>query len=117
MDDYSGRVNQTTIREEYEKLNKEASANYLKEYSKRLRINDLHLEPYDATNEVFKITSSFGPVYVRVPLKNGEAESFKKNWKSIRFQNPRILYRQRQRAYRRDNIYDSYRQKVRIQEL
>lgn len=91
MDDYSGRVNQTTIREEYEKLNKEASANYLKEYSKRLRINDLHLEPYDATNEVFKITSSFGPVYVRVPLKNGEAESFKKNWKSIRFQNPEFF--------------------------
>ncbi len=91
MEDYTRRVNQETIRSEYEKLKKEASKKYLDEYSSRLRINDLVLQPYDASNEVFKIVSSFGPVYVRVPLKNGEAETFKENWKSIRFQNPEFF--------------------------
>lgn len=91
MDDYLARVNEVSIRREYDRLKKEASDNYLKEYSSRLRINDLYLQPYDATNEVFKIVSSFGPLYVRVPLKNGEAESFKDNWKHIRFQNPQFF--------------------------
>ncbi len=91
MDDYLARVNDVSIRREYDKLKKEASEKYLSEYSSRLRINDLYLQPYDATNEVFKIVSSFGPLYVRVPLKNGEAEAFKDNWKKIRFQNPQFF--------------------------
>lgn len=91
LEDYTARVNDATIRGEYDRLKKEAADKYLAEYSTRLRINDLHLEPYDASNEVFRITSSFGPILVRVPLKNGEAEAFKDNWKSIRFQNPRFF--------------------------
>lgn len=91
LDDFQNRVNQNTILAEYEKLNKEAAAKYIEEYSSRLRINDLRLEPYDATNEVFKIVSSFGPVFIRVPLKNGEAEQFKNNWKNIRFQNTKFF--------------------------
>ena len=91
MDDYQNRVNENTIRAEYNRLNKEAADKYLAEYSSRLRINDLVLEPYDATNEVFRINSSFGPILLRVPLKNGEAEAFKDNFKSIRFQNPKFF--------------------------
>lgn len=91
MEDYNERVNQTTIRAEYDKLKKEAAQKYMDEYSTRLRINDLTLQPYDATNEVFKIVSSYGPVYLRVPLKNGEAEQFKDNWKTVRFQNPKFF--------------------------
>lgn len=91
LDDFNKRVNQNTIKAEHEKLNAEAAAKYIEEYSGRLRINDLRLEPYDATNEVFKIVSSFGPIYVRVPLKNGEAEQFKNNWKGVRFQNPKFF--------------------------
>ena len=91
LDDYNARVNQTSIRSRYDMLKKEAAEKYLEEYSTRLRINDLSLEPYDATNEVFKINSSYGPVYLRVPLRNGEAEQFKDNWKTVRFQNPRFF--------------------------
>ncbi|MCH5221032.1 MAG: caspase family protein [Muribaculaceae bacterium] len=91
MDDFNARVNQTSIRAEYNKLKKEAADKYLAEYSSRLRINDLALQPYDAGNEVFKIVSSYGPIYLRVPLKNGEAEQFKDGWKAIRFQNPKFF--------------------------
>lgn len=90
-EDYVKRVNEGTIRARYEQLKKEAADKYLADYSSRLRINDLYLQPYDASNEVFKIVSSFGPIYLRVPIKNGEAESFKENWKGIRFQNPRFF--------------------------
>lgn len=91
MDDFSQRVNQNTIRTRYAELKKEAADKYMDEYSGRLRLNDLVLEPYDATNEVFRISSSYGPILLRVPIKNGEAETFKQNFKSIRFQNPRFF--------------------------
>lgn len=91
LEDFNNRVNQNTIKAEYSRLKKEAADRYLNEYSSRLRINDLTLEPYDASNEVFKIVSSYGPIYLRVPLKNGEAEQFKNNWNSVRFQNPKFF--------------------------
>ena len=88
MEDYTARVNDKTILAEYNKLNAEAADEYLKTYANKLRLNDLRLEPYDASNEVFKINSSYGPIYVNVPLKNNEAENFKENFGNIRFQNP-----------------------------
>ncbi len=88
MDDYSQRVNDNTILAEYNRLNAQAADEYLKTYANRLRLNDLALQPYDATNEVFKITSSYGPIYLDVPLKNNEAENFKNGFSGIRFQNP-----------------------------
>lgn len=88
MDEYTARVNDNTILAEYNKLNAEAAEEYLKTYANRLRLNDLSLAPYDATNEVFKINSSYGPVYLSVPLKNNEAENFKEGFSGIRFQNP-----------------------------
>lgn len=91
MEQFETRVNQNTIRQEYAKLKNEAGQKYLEEYSKRLRLNDLTLCPYDANNEVFKIESSYGPIYLRVPMKNGEAEAFKDNFKGIRFTNPKFF--------------------------
>lgn len=88
MEDYTARVNDKTILAEYNKLNAEAADEYLKTYANKLRLNDLRLEPYDATNEVFKINSSYGPMYLNVPLKNNEAETFKESFSGIRFQNP-----------------------------
>ncbi|MDE6121479.1 MAG: hypothetical protein K2F63_06785, partial [Muribaculaceae bacterium] len=88
MDEYSVRVNDKTIRAEYDRLNGEAAKEYLGTYANRLRLNDLSLEPYDATNEVFMIRSSYGPIYLNVPLRNNEAETFKESFTGIRFQNP-----------------------------
>lgn len=88
MDDYRARVNDTSIRNEYEKLNRQAQEEFLKTYSNKLRINDLKLMPYDATNETFKIESPYGDIFFSVPLKNKEAELFKSNWEALSFRQP-----------------------------
>ncbi len=91
MDEYNKRVNETTLRAEYEKLTRKASEEYLKLYANKLRLNDLKLEPYDATNEVFEIQTNYGPVYVKVPLKDNEAETFKATFSGIDFKAPRYF--------------------------
>lgn len=88
IDAYKARVNDASIREEYNKLNIEAQQVYLEQYAKKLRLSDLKLLPYDATNETFKVESSFGDLYFSVPLKNNEAEMFKSNWGAVNFRNP-----------------------------
>lgn len=88
IDAYKARVNDATIKEEYNKLNLEAQQVYLEQYAKKLRLSDLKLLPYDATNETFKVESSFGDLYFNVPLKNNEAEMFKSNWEAVNFRNP-----------------------------
>lgn len=90
-DAYMERVNENTIRAKYDELNKIAADKYLATYANRLRLNELKLEPYDATNEVFLVRSSYGPIYLNVPLKNDEAEQFKQNWKNVRFRNPQYF--------------------------
>lgn len=87
--DYQKRVNDQTIIAEYERLNAQASQDYLKQYSHKLRINDLRLQPYDANNEVYKIESAYGPILLNVPLKNNEAELFRANWDNIHFKAPK----------------------------
>lgn len=86
--DYRKRVNDASIQEEYKKLNLEAQQVYLEQYAKKLRISDLKLLPYDATNETFKVESSFGDLYFSVPLRGNEAEMFKSNWEGMNFRNP-----------------------------
>lgn len=86
--DYRVRVNDASIKEEYNKLNLEAQQVYLEQYAKKLRLSDLKLLPYDATNETFKVQSSFGDLYFSVPLKGNEAEMFKSNWEGMNFRNP-----------------------------
>lgn len=89
LSDYQVRVNDQTIQAEYERLSQQAQKDYLDQFSHKLRINDLRLQPYDANNEVYKIESAYGPILLNVPLKNNEAELFRANWNNVRFKAPR----------------------------
>ena len=88
VEDYQQRVNDIAVKSEYERLCKEAEREYLTLYTKQLRPKDFQLKPYDAGNEVYLIESNFGPVYLPVPLENGEAEIFKANWDRMKLHNP-----------------------------
>jgi len=88
MDEYTKRVNHKTIRAEYDRLKKECAKEYLDKYAGSLRLSDLVLKPYDATNQTFLIESSHGPIYLPVPLADGEAEAFKASWEGVRLRNP-----------------------------
>jgi len=91
MDAYKARVNDQTIRNEYDRVNRECADEYLQTYGNKLRLNDIRLEPYDAANEVFKINTSYGPVFLHVPLKDNEAENFKNGWNAVRFKGARYF--------------------------
>lgn len=86
--DFAKRVNEATINAKYEELSRECANEYLKLYTNALRVNDLQLKPYDTEYETFGIESEYGPIVLRVPMKNGEAETFKKEWNQIHFQAP-----------------------------
>lgn len=88
-DDYVKRVNELTLRQEYERLSRKAQDEYLAAYGKKLRLTDFTLEPYDADNETYMILSDYGPIILNVPAENSEAESFKSSWKGVHFKNPR----------------------------
>lgn len=88
-EDFEKRVSQDNLYAEYQRLCKQAEADYLKKYAGRMRISDLQLEPYDIDNETYLINSAMGPIVVKVPLKNKEAEAFKSQWNSIKLRNPR----------------------------
>ena len=90
VEDYQKRVNDQTIIAEYDRLNTQASKDYLDQFGHKLRINDLRLQPYDANNEVYKIESSYGPILLNVPLKNNEAELFRANWANTHFKAPKF---------------------------
>lgn len=89
MEDYTRRVNDVTIKAEYDRLNSEAKEKYLEKYARNLRLSDLQLMPYDSNNETFMINSSYGPFTLNVPIKDNEAERFKSNWEGMRFRNPK----------------------------
>lgn len=91
VEDYTKRVNDVTAAAQYQKLKQEVADEYLKLYADKLRINSLKLAPYDANNEVYKIESPYGPIYLNVPMKNGEAELFKSQWPNTRFRAPRYF--------------------------
>lgn len=88
-DDYTKRVNEVSLRQEYERLSRKAQDEYLTAYGKKLRLTDFSLEPYDADNETYLIKSTYGPIYINVPAENSEAETFKSNWKGVHFKNPK----------------------------
>lgn len=88
-EDYEKRVNKDNVYQKYQLLCKKAESDYLQKYAGRLRISDLSLEPYDVDNESYMINSAMGPIVVKVPLKNKEAETFKSSWNSIQLRNPK----------------------------
>lgn len=90
LENYQTRVNDATIKREYDRLCRQAEQEYIRQYAGKLRLNDLTLMPYDANNEVYLIESGYGPIYLNVPMRNNEAEMFKANWNNVRFQVPRF---------------------------
>lgn len=98
MEDYQARVSQNNVYQEYQRLCKLAEESYLARYAGRLRIADLELQPYDIDNETYLITSAMGPMAIKVPLKNKEAEAFKASWNSIQLRHPRFFIKDNQVA-------------------
>lgn len=92
-EDYEKRVSQEKLYAEYERLWRAAEAEYLRQYAGRIRISDLSLEPYDVDNESYLINSAMGPIVLRVPLGNKEAEAFKASWANVQLRNPKFCIR------------------------
>lgn len=91
LEDYEKRVSKENVRKEQERLSKIISDKYLRTYANHLAINELKLQPYDVDNETYAVESEFGPVYVKVPLKNKEAEIFKNRWDEVQIRNPKFF--------------------------
>ena len=89
LESYQARVNDVTVKREYDRLCQLAEQEYVRLYAGKMRLNDLTLKPYDANNEVYLIESAYGPIYLNVPMRNNEAEIFKASWNNVRFQVPR----------------------------
>lgn len=91
IEDFEKRVTKDNVYQKYQALCKQAEADYLQRYATRLRISDLSLEPYDVDHESYMINSAMGPIVVKVPLKNKEAEAFKSSWNTIQLRNPKYF--------------------------
>lgn len=92
-EEFEKRMSQSNVYQEYERLCRNAEAEYLKKYAGRIKITDLELQPYDIDNESYLINSAMGPIVVKVPLKNKEAEAFKSGWESTQLRNARYYVR------------------------
>lgn len=92
-EDFEKRMSQENFDAEYERLVRQAEQDYLRKYGSRLRISDLTLEPYDIDNETYRINSAMGPVILKVPYKDKEAETFKSGWNGVQVRNPRYFIR------------------------
>ena len=90
VDEYKQRVTEKTRNEKVQQLMEEAKQKYIAQNSKKIRINDFQLQPYDAENRVFLIKSSYGDIVLPVPRENNEARNFANAWKSVRIENPKM---------------------------
>lgn len=90
-EDYEKRVSRENILKERERLSSIIADRYLTTYANQLAISELKLQPYDVDNETYAVDSEFGPVYIKVPLKNQEAEFFKNNWEQVQIRNPKFF--------------------------
>ncbi|MDE6017807.1 MAG: caspase family protein [Muribaculaceae bacterium] len=80
IEDYQKRVTEGGLQSEYQKLKTQAEKEYLDKYAFSFVPRDLELQPYDANNETYLITTPYGDATIKVPLKNKEAELFKSAW-------------------------------------
>lgn len=90
-DEFNKRMSAENVNAEYARLCRLAEAEYLKRYASRLRITDLNLQPYDADNETYLITSAMGDIVLPVPTKNKEAQTFKAEWNGVQLRNPKFF--------------------------
>ncbi|MDE6633272.1 MAG: caspase family protein, partial [Muribaculaceae bacterium] len=93
IEDYQKRVTEGGLQNEYEKLKTQAEKEYLDKYAFSFVPRDLELQPYDATNETYLITTPYGDATIKVPLKNKEAEMFKSAWtnNNVEIRAPRYM--------------------------
>ena len=93
IDDYQKRVTEGGLQNEYQKLKAQAEKEYLDKYAFSFVPRDLELQPYDATNETYLITTPYGEATIKVPLKNKEAEMFKSAWSNnnVEIRAPRYM--------------------------
>lgn len=87
--DFEKRITQANVYNEYKRLCMAAEEAYLQKYATKLRISDAQLQPYDIDNETYLINTEMGPITVKVPLKNKEAETFKSQWNAVQFRHPK----------------------------
>ncbi|WP_295727804.1 caspase family protein [uncultured Muribaculum sp.] len=82
------RVSGDGMEEREAALLKDAEKEYLTLYTRRLTLSDTRLLPYDTDTELYTLETSYGPVSIRVPLDNGEAEGFKSEWEMAKLREP-----------------------------
>ncbi len=93
IEDYQKRVTEGGLQTEYQMLKNQAEKQYLDKYAFSFVPRDLELQPYDATNETYLITTPYGDATIKVPLKNKEAEMFKSAWtnNNVEIRAPRYM--------------------------
>lgn len=91
VEDYTRRMSADNILREQKRLSAITADKYLNEYGGHLQLSELKLQPYDVENETYAINSDFGPVYIKVPLKNKEAEVFKSTWEQVQIRNAKFF--------------------------
>lgn len=88
IDEYKNRVTEQTRNQKVNELMAAAKKEYIARHSKKIRISDFKLQPYDAENRVFLIESAYGAIVLPVPRENDEARNFANTWKDVRVENP-----------------------------
>lgn len=89
-EEYAARVSDDNAQTEYERLCVAAEEEYIRQYGRSLRINDMKLAQYDPDNESYLIQSDYGDIVLNVPMKNHEAEIFSSSWDKIQLRAPRF---------------------------
>lgn len=86
--EYKARVSEATRNAKVDELRKQAEQEYISRFKDMVDLKQLDLQPYDAENGVFLITSpSMGQLIVPVPRSNNEARLFAANWAGMQFAN------------------------------
>ncbi len=89
-DAYTARVNDKNAQAEYQRLCMAAEEEYIRQYGRNLRINDMQLGKYDPDNESYLIKSDYGDIVVPVPMNGGEAQVFSSSWNHINIRAPKF---------------------------
>lgn len=88
--DYVKRVNPETRKMLIAQTRQECEARFINEYGGYFNLTDLTIKPYDPDHETFRIQTRQGDIYLKVPLANGEAEAFKRDWNNVKMTNPQL---------------------------
>ncbi|MBQ8592976.1 MAG: caspase family protein [Bacteroidaceae bacterium] len=86
--EYQIRVNEQSRDAKVKELLKKAEEEYIDNYAKLIRLNDLNLHTYDADHETFLIESKYGNLVLSVPRANNEARIFENSWSGIQLKDP-----------------------------